>query len=377
VTGISAVAGNGSATVSFTAPSNNGGSAITSYTVTSSGGQVVTGSASPITVTGLTNGTIYSFTVTAANSTGTSAVATSNSITPAIPATTSLTVPGTPTGVSAVAGNGSAMVSFIPPSNNGGSAITSYTVTSSGGQVATGSASPITVTGLTNGTIYSFTVTATNYYGSGVSVLSNSVTPLAPILTVPNAPNLYNVVAGDGAVTAYFNPPINDGGSPITSYTVTSSGGQFATGPASPITVAGLTNGVSYNFDVTGTNGIGTSATSVAYTIAPVGIMQSTTISSLPYAGTVVAGTSYSYFNVTTTSNDQALTLTPVAPLYTSYVILPTIYTDNTFSIQDLRYGCTPSPSTCTPVASTVPSGTVLFIRVDNGSGVNTTYSIN
>ena len=57
-----------------------------------------------------------------------------------------------------------------PPASNGGSAITDYTVTSSPGSItAQGSASPITVTGLTNGTAYTFTVAATNAAGTGPS----------------------------------------------------------------------------------------------------------------------------------------------------------------------------------------------------------------
>ena len=89
------------------------------------------------------------------------------------------TVPNAPTGVTAVKGNAQAVVSFTAPSDTGGSVITSYTVTSStGGITATGSASPITITGLTNGTAYTFTVTATNAIGTSVaSSASNSVTP--------------------------------------------------------------------------------------------------------------------------------------------------------------------------------------------------------
>ena len=82
--------------------------------------------------------------------------------------------PGAPTGVSATSGNGSATVSWTAP-GSGGSAITSYTVTPYVGSAAqtpvTVSGSPpatqTTVTGLTNGTAYTFTVSATNAVGTG------------------------------------------------------------------------------------------------------------------------------------------------------------------------------------------------------------------
>jgi hypothetical protein len=87
--------------------------------------------------------------------------------------------PGAPVGVSAGAGDGQAAVSFEAPASNGGAQLTSYTVTSSpGGLTATGAGSPITVTGLANGTTYTFTVTATNQAGTGpASVASNPVAP--------------------------------------------------------------------------------------------------------------------------------------------------------------------------------------------------------
>lgn len=89
-TGVTATAGNASATVSFTAPANNGGSPITGYTVTSSPGNLsATGTSSPITVTGLTNGLSYSFTVKAHNAAGSSIASfTSSSVTPTAPAAT-------------------------------------------------------------------------------------------------------------------------------------------------------------------------------------------------------------------------------------------------------------------------------------------------
>ena len=419
-----ATAGNAQATVSFTAPASNGGAAITGYTVTSSpGGFTASGSASPITVTGLTNGTAYTFTVTATNAVGTGAAsAASNSVTPKgaqtitfanpgtqnfgtaptlsatassglTPAFSSTTtgvctvtsggaltfvtagtctidadqagnavfqaaptvsqsftvaaiVPGAPTIGTATAGDAQAAVSFTAPASTGGAAITGYTVTSSpGGFTGTGSASPITVTGLTNGTAYTFTVTATNSAGTGLaSAASNSVTPkgaqtitfanpgtqnfgTAPTLSatassgltpafsstttgvctvtsggaltfvtagtctidadqagnavfqaaptvsqsftvaaiVPGAPTIGTATAGDAQAAVSFTAPASTGGAAITGYTVTSSPGGFTgTGSASPITVTGLTNGTAYTFTVTATNSAGTGLASAA-----------------------------------------------------------------------------------------------------------------
>lgn len=94
--------------------------------------------------------------------------------------------PGAPTEVTGAAGGGQVTVSFTPPTNNGGSAITSYTVTSTPGNfTATGASSPLVVTGLTNGTSYTFTVTATNALGAGpASAPSGSVTPTDADFTI-------------------------------------------------------------------------------------------------------------------------------------------------------------------------------------------------
>ena len=279
-TSVVATAGNANASITFAAPASNGGSAITGYTVTSSpagGVDASVGSTSLTrTITGLTNGTAYTFTVKASNSVGASVASVpSNSVTPKAPLTattftftgpssgsvngassnftvtpnnpytgtititpsgtgstglstiilnfsnssiaqtfkitpgvagtiiltpsnggslnnpTSLTytsqavVPDAPTSVVATAGNASASVSFVAPTNNGGAAITGYTVASSpvGGVDASAGSTSLTrtITGLTTGTAYTFTVRATNSAGSSVSsVPSNSVTPIAP-----------------------------------------------------------------------------------------------------------------------------------------------------------------------------------------------------
>ena len=98
---------------------------------------------------------------------------------PGVPCVTT-TVPGAPSGVIATLGNASASVAFTVP-NDGGSSITGYTVTSiPSASVVTGAFSPIVVTGLMNGTVYTFTVVATNSVGSSsASSASNAATPSA------------------------------------------------------------------------------------------------------------------------------------------------------------------------------------------------------
>ena len=191
-TGVTSVAGDAQATVSWSAPAADGGSAITQYTVDSSPDGVtaaVSGSTLSATVTGLTNGTAYSFTVAGTNAVGASEVSSpSNSVTPKGP-------PDPPIIVAAVAGSSQATVSWNAPSSDGASAITQYTVTSSPDGVTaavSGSTLIATVTGLTNGTIYTFTVTATNAVGTS--------DPSAPSSTV--VPNAAPVVQGGTDVSA-------------------------------------------------------------------------------------------------------------------------------------------------------------------------------
>jgi large repetitive protein len=171
----SAAAGNRQAAVLWSAPATTGSTdpsvTISSYTATASpGGRTCSSASTHCIITGLTNGTTYSFTVTAANAVGTGPSSSPASATPAVR-------PSAPTSPSAVPGNGSATISWSPPSTGG--PITSYTALASPGDgTCTTSGTSCSVGGLTNGTPYTFIVTARNDVGAGaVSVSTKAVTP--------------------------------------------------------------------------------------------------------------------------------------------------------------------------------------------------------
>ena len=262
-----ALSGISTANISFATSSNNGGATITRYVATSSPG-ALTGFISQaeggtIAVTGLSPGTTYTFTVVARNMIGNSAQsATSSAITtPNVPESPII---GTATLTSATTAN----VTFTAPSSNGGSIINGYTATASPdgatGTVNQSGSGSITITGLAPGNTYVFWVTATNGVGTSLqSADSNSV-------TTPNVPNPPTAVVAtrtsDSSVTVTFDAPTNNGGSPITSYTVkVVESDIFGTvsqpGDRSAV-ITELSLGTPYSFYVTATNAVGESVNS-------------------------------------------------------------------------------------------------------------------
>jgi hypothetical protein len=125
-----------------------------------------------------------------------------------------LKVPDAPTiGTASVASGTSVSLTFTAPANVGGGAITGYTAISSpGGITGTGTSSPITISGLTTGTAYTFTVVATNAYGTGLaSAASNSVTPLVIGQQAYTSAGTYSWVAPSG-VTSVSVVAVGTGG---------------------------------------------------------------------------------------------------------------------------------------------------------------------
>ena len=266
-TSVSAVAGDGQATVAWVAPGSDGGGAITGYQVTASpGGLTCTSAELFCNVTGLANGVAYTFTVSAINVVGLGPASTAS--TPVTP----VGVPGPPTDVAASFGDKQVIVSWAAPANTGGSPITSYEVTSTpGGVTCTTAQLSCAVTGLVNGTSYTFTVVAKNTVGgSAPSLASSAVTPA----TVPDAPTIGLVVARMGQAEVPFTAPANNGGSEIITYTATSSPGgitaDLSQSGSGVIVVKGLDIDTAYTFTVTATNKAGTSAPSAVSNVVTI-----------------------------------------------------------------------------------------------------------
>jgi hypothetical protein len=355
-------AGNGQVTVSWSAPALDGGSPITAYVVTGFVGfkpqppVVFNSTATTQTITGLTNGTTYRFSVQAVNAIGPGAR--SNVSKPAVPGAA-----GPPAIGAALAGEARATVSWTAPADPGGSPITGYVVTA---YVGFSPLLPVSfdstdttqvITGLTNGTTYRFRVQAVNASGRGAySKVTNAATPPTPP-TVPSIPFVLGVTAGDAQVTVSWEDPQFDGGVPVTGYVVTPFIGFM---PQSPVTfdstsltqtVSGLTNGTTYRFSVEAVNAVGTgpvSPTSKAVTPGTAGP---------PLIGAAVAGDSAATVSWSAPAN-------PGSSPITGYVVTP--YVDYT-----PRPSATFDSTATTQVVAGLTNGTTYRFRVQaiNASG--------
>jgi hypothetical protein len=260
----SAVSGNGRATLSWTAARTNPDFPVTGYVVTPLLGTVAqtpTTFHSPATsevVTGLTNGATYTFKVAAFNVNGTGP--------PSLPSSpTKIGAPGIPTAVAAASGNGQAVVRWTAPASNG-LAITGYTVTPLVGGVAraprvfNSAATSETLTGLTNGTTFTFKVAARTIFTSGLA--SNASVPI--VVGAPGPPSAVTATAGAGQAKVHWTAPATNNGAGITAYVVTPFIGGVAQSPrtflstATTQTISGLAHGATFVFRVAATNSRGT-----------------------------------------------------------------------------------------------------------------------
>jgi hypothetical protein len=217
----SITAGNTQLTVNFNAPLDLGGSAISDYEYSTNNGSSWTSSGSttsPIIITGLTNNTTYQVKLRAINTTGTGTASAATNGTPVA------TVPGAPTITTITAGNAQLSVSFTDPTDPGTSAISDYEYSTDNGStwnLVGSTTSPITITGLTNGTTYQVKLRAKNTSGLGNPSGATSGTPVAPpasdgggattttptpIPTTTTKPKPNNTITANPLVTPLENP---------------------------------------------------------------------------------------------------------------------------------------------------------------------------
>jgi hypothetical protein len=258
-TALSASAGNGSASISFTQASD-GGEAITNYKYSLNGGtftafdpEVTT---SPVVIGGLTNGVVYTIQLKGVNSLGDGTASASITVTPA-------TIPDAPTNlVATYDGSGAVSISFTPGSN-GGSTITNYQYSIDCGASFTpldpvDGITPVRIEGLTNGQAYCIELKAVNSVDAGIASSSVQYTPYGPA----DAPtNLTWVDTLNGTISLSFTPGSNQG-SAITNYEYSLDGGNtFAPfSPAqttSPVSISGLNIRTHYSIVLRAVNDAG------------------------------------------------------------------------------------------------------------------------
>lgn len=267
--GVTAAAGDAQASIAWI-PGSDGGSPVTRIDFalddTSAVDASTTTTSSPHTITGLINGQTYVVYVRLVNAVGEGDWSTASAaFTPQAapnPPQPVFTPPGPPQQVSAIPGSAQATVTWSPPADTGTFPIIGYVVRAQPGpQTCSTATTTCTVTGLTNGTSYTFTVTASSAAGSG---------PVTP-RTIPQPPSGVAAEGGDSRATITWSPPTDDGGSPITGYRVTTvptSQGCDPTGTR--CTITRLANGTEYVVRVVATNAAGTSAPATT-TVTPRG----------------------------------------------------------------------------------------------------------
>ena len=278
--------------------------------------------------------------------------------------------PGTPIAPTATAGITSATVTWTEPANNN-SAITGYIVTPYLNGVAQAplsydtSTKTRTITGLTAGGSYTFTVAAVNAVGTGAaSPQSNAVIPY----TLPSAPTMGTVSAGDSAAVVNWTAPASNGGSAITGYVVTPYIGGVAQTPqtftstATSQTVTGLTPGTSYTFTVAAINAAGTGPASAMSSAVTVNAGPSFTFAAPPngevsigysYGLTATGGTGTLTGSVSSGSLPPGLSLNPATGLLSG---TPTTSGSYTFTAKVTdTFGGT-ATKTVTVVITAVPS---------------------
>jgi hypothetical protein len=260
------VMSNTTVSVNFSPSPGNG--KITSYNVTSSPGSITaSGTASPITVSGLTPNTSYTFTMYSVNNQGISTTSPST-----LPVTTN-TIISPPTNLSFVNSTPTSItISFTPPNGS----VNYYVATANpGGISGYSSSSPITISGLSQNATYSISLKAVDNYGiSNASNTINTTTSTIIEGTILSAPTLL-IASSIGTIfaTILFTAPT--GATTGTVYTAyDASGNIYGTNyfPATSIFLAGLIPNTNYSISIKTSNKSGTSSASSSLNFATVSL---------------------------------------------------------------------------------------------------------
>ena len=273
--------------LAWSLPASDGGSAITDYKIdyklsNISAWTVFAHTASTertANITGLTNGTQYSFRISAVNAVGTGTATTPIRATPVAPII--LTAPTSPRSLAVYASFNGATLYWATPSADGGSRVTGYRTEYSVDGGTTWTTSDVTAanrrsmsyTNLVGGVLHKFRVYAINAIGTSEASIAVEATPVAA--TVSSEPRFFNGFSSGTTAYLSWTRPLLNGGSAITTYTTWMSSDAGATWSSAAVTNANvrnirinsLTYGVQHQFRVTASNAVGNSAPSSTLTL--------------------------------------------------------------------------------------------------------------
>ena len=411
ITGITA--GNLQLSVAISAPSSDGGARVTNYQYSTNGSSGTftafspAQTNSPLTISNLVASTQYSISLKAVNSVGAGSASTATNGTP-------YTTPAAPTSLSVTNGNGQVTIAFTAGTNNG-SSITNYQYSIDGGTSFTAfspvqNASPVTITGLSNGTTYSLALQAVNAAGAGTASTNVSGTPTAPasptISVVPatlasaltttygtsSTEASFSVsgaaLTGDLTVTAPTGYEISktSGGTFTDSVSLTASSSSVASTTIyarikANAGVSGTYNGV--NFSVTGegasTQNVATSASGNVVSAKGVTITGLAGVNKVYDRTTEASTTGTAIYSGLVNSESFSVTGDPVATFANANVGTTKVVTINGYLAPSADYTLTADPTVSADItakALTIPDAAVTAKTYDNTTAATITGTL-